>query len=156
MREGRKWIEEALPALPELADESQARVLLAAGILAWLAGDIDAAKSYLNGSLLVCRALSDEAGALKALANLANIANAQGDPESARIDYQDALAIARRLDDPRLIATILCNLAPLAEDCRVAREQLEEALSLHKRFQHDRQEADLLHNLADLDAQEAK
>jgi predicted ATPase len=154
LREGRKWLEESLPAIDRLAEPSRGAVLLAAGILACAAGEMDLAVTHLNGSLAVCRALGDELGAAKALTNLANIASTEGDCATAQNDYEAALAIARKLNEPRLIATILGNLGALVEDAASARQYLLEALALHDRYQHDRQKADILHNLADRNVKE--
>ena len=129
-------------------------ILLRAGVLAWLAGDLGRAREHLDISLAWCKERDDELGVVKALTNLASIATQQGDTLTAQRDYEAGLVVARRLRDARHPAILLGNLGAVRQnigDTEGARRCLEEALDWHRQAGNDLGRADVLHNLADVD-----
>ncbi len=154
LREGREWLNNALPSLDDVPHGDRGAVTLSAGIMAWMDHDIECARAQLSASLAYCRGQNEDIGVVKALANLANIASEEHDYEVARQEYEACLAASCRLDDPRLTATILGNLGGLCKtigDLIAAREHIQRALAFHSRFDNALQKADLLYNLADVD-----
>ena len=67
------------------------------------------------------------------------LAREQGQPEQARVLYEEALTILRRLGDQRSAATVLGNLGNLARhqgQPERAQQLLEEALALHRQMEN--------------------
>lgn len=95
-REGQCWINTMLSHAP--ADAPQAiiaRGQAAAGTMAWLLGDFDAATAHHEAALAGYRAAGDGPGAAWALGNLAVCANERGDLDRALAMYAEAADLAR-------------------------------------------------------------
>jgi len=134
-REGRKWLEWALAASPDHADEWRARARNAAGILAWFQGDYAAARVHLQAGLEVWRQSGDQEGIAHALNNLGLVAWTQGDLEAAHALHEECLALRREIDDRKGIASSLINLGQITIDREAydaAWALLEESLRLHE------------------------
>lgn len=120
-----------LPALPifEEGTDAQASLLLNnnIGVLYWALGDLDAAREYLRRAL--ARAGVDDGSArARALVRLGQVSLEQRDMESADTSVQEALAIARRVDDPVVEADALDLIGQIA----VASGRHEAALDFFK------------------------
>lgn len=90
-REGRRWLEEALACAPADAPPAAlARAHAAAGTMAWLLGDFEAATVHHEAALAGYRAVGDGQRAAWALGNLAVCVNEQGDPGRALALYAEA------------------------------------------------------------------
>jgi non-specific serine/threonine protein kinase len=113
------------------ADEANA--LNWAGILAKLQGDYAQAKSHLERSLEIRRALNDPVAVAASLNNLGTVVKDEGDLARARRLHEESLAIRRRVGDRDAISVSLHNLglvAQLQEDYPGARAFLEESLAI--------------------------
>lgn len=151
--EGREWMGGAMDALEALDEKERGGVMLSAGIMALMAGDVEVARAYLHSSVAYCRVCEDDRGAVKALANLANIEAQLGHYDEARKAYEAGLEVARRSGDDRLTVTLLNNLGAMylfREDYSGACERLEQAVSISAHLSADLVTADIYHNLADV------
>jgi tetratricopeptide (TPR) repeat protein len=153
LSEGRKWCarilakERAAERTPEYA-----KVLNAAGNLAWNQTDYPAARALLEESLAIFRELDDRAGIAQSLNNLGNAAIEQGDYLAARTLYEESLAIRLELGDRRGVATVLCNLGNVAYERGdfTAARVLSEALAISRELGDRGRIADALNNLGNL------
>ena len=100
--EGREWVGESMDALDVVDKTERGSVTLSAEIMAMLTGDFESARVHFQSSLTYCRACSNDQGAIKALANLANIKSQIGNHDEARKAYEAGLEVARRSGDERL------------------------------------------------------
>jgi predicted ATPase len=135
-QEGSVWIERMLER--ETDDPSLlATALHRAGELAYLGGDYETAWSRLERSLAIKRELRDGPGTARRLNLLSIVAAARGDFASARDLANQALALARASDDPRVVGWAELSLgyaAFLLEDREEARAGFERAMERHRGF----------------------
>jgi predicted ATPase/transcriptional regulator with XRE-family HTH domain len=99
--------------------------------------DLQAAKSFFEESLRICRELNDAEQEGWTTFQLGLVAAGRGDPAEAERCYQHCLAIFVRLDDPFAQATVLNQLAMFAEqrgDHAAADGYLARALPLTDRL----------------------
>jgi predicted ATPase/class 3 adenylate cyclase len=87
-------------------DLVRARAVAAAGRLAWVADDMPATEKLHTEALEIYRALGDNAGVARALADLGFQANDEGQLPKARGLLDEAAAVAAPINDPRLTAHI--------------------------------------------------
>jgi predicted ATPase/class 3 adenylate cyclase len=127
--EGRQRLEAALanptPPRPRL----RARALLACGLMALRAGDLDMSWRHSENGLRLYRELGEETGESLALWQLAAVAGARGnESEEARM-YDEGAELARRSGDPLLVGGSLLQQGTRAfsagnrEDARKLFEQ---------------------------------
>jgi len=151
LSEGRAYMTEVLKrAKAGGPTKERASVLNAAGVLARLQGDYEAARMLHEESLTLLRELEDKEGIAAALNNLGNVASELGDHRSAMALYAESLAILRQLGDKVRIAMALGNLGVMAcdqEDYPSARRLQEEGLSLFRELGHKHGIATSLGNL---------
>jgi predicted ATPase/DNA-binding winged helix-turn-helix (wHTH) protein len=136
LSEGRDWCARVL-AKTNSADRSQdrAKVLGAAGLLAFFQADFAAALAQLEESLAIRRQLGDQRGIAIALNNLGNIATDQGDYSLAKALFEETLAIRRERGDRQGIATTLGNLGTVARqlgDLSTSRALQEDSLAIRR------------------------
>lgn len=93
------------------------------GLLARQRGDLTEAERLHTETLAEFRALGEEAGELKVLSNLGDVARAQKGYDLAEAYYREALAISEKHGDLEGQAHLSGNLGQLAQD----RERLNEA-----------------------------
>ena len=148
LAEGRQWcariLAKGVPAEPTL---EYARVVNAAGSLAWHQTDFRAARPLLEQSLALSRALDDRLGLARSLNNLGSLAFEQGDYPAARTLYEESLALWRELGDRRGAAGLLGNLALVAWECGdlvAARTLAQESLALSREVGDQGRVADAL------------
>ena len=139
--EGRQWCARILgkgaPAEPTL---EYAKALHVAGGLAWYQTDYPAARTLLEESLALSRALHDRWGLARTLNSLGNLAIEQGDYPVAQALYEESLALWREVGDRRVAAGTLGNLALVAYECgdlAVARALSQEALALSRELRDE-------------------
>jgi non-specific serine/threonine protein kinase len=114
---------------------ARAGALSAAGIMAWLRGDIATGRPLTVESLALYRELGDKVGIANALNTLGNMARDQGNLAVARACYEQSLSLRRELGDTRGIAASLHNLGRVAHskgDMAAARALIEEAFGLFR------------------------
>ncbi len=142
--EGRKWVEMALlnterelsVPLPELGP-LRAKLLSAAGWMAWEQSDYAVARRFHEASLALRRKLGDRRGISASLNNLGNVALDQGDYIEARRFHEASLAIKRKLSDEWGISMSLNNLGLVARgegDDTWAHALMEESLAVCRKL----------------------
>jgi predicted ATPase/class 3 adenylate cyclase len=150
LAEGRSWAEtflaldttdpsETIAQPSEIAETDRealhvrARALHAVGLMARLQGDLDQARTALERSGALYRAIDDRWCISGNLANLGFIAETQDDLARATELYEESLAIGQAENGPLGGMDALTNLAALAlttGDLDLAQARSEEALSL--------------------------
>jgi predicted ATPase/transcriptional regulator with XRE-family HTH domain len=137
LSEGREQIGRLLDKAKALetlgSSEYLTKALNAAGILADLQGDYDAARLFHEESLALKRDQGDKRGIAISLNNLASVAQQQGDYTTARSLYEESLALKKELGDKWSIAISLNNLGLVVQeqgDYAAARALYEESLAL--------------------------
>jgi tetratricopeptide (TPR) repeat protein len=124
------------------ADEKthdRAKVLHAAGTLAYLQGDYSAAHALLEKSLATRRQFGERKEIAHTLNNLGSLARQRGDFATSRTLHEESLAIRRALGDALGVTTTLNNLGLVAyyecdypaaralfEECRATSRELGE------------------------------
>ena len=99
--EGRRWLEEALALEPgsTVNPSIQANALYGAGMLARFQGDFARARMLCEQSLSLYRALADQTGVLKTLAQLCRITSFQADHEGVKVFMTEAASLIETLPD---------------------------------------------------------
>ncbi|NJN19663.1 MAG: tetratricopeptide repeat protein [Oscillochloris sp.] len=111
-----QWLDEALRVLPAAEGESpelleeRARTYNRLGGVAWMMGNLQAARRYVERSLADFSALDDRSGKADAQNNLGILAEQLGDWHNAIASYQAALAANRRSGRRRAAALSMLNL----------------------------------------------
>jgi predicted ATPase/DNA-binding NarL/FixJ family response regulator/DNA-binding transcriptional regulator YiaG len=154
MIEGREWLRTLLAMpVPAVRPIVRARGLVGEGWLAQLLGDLDAARSLAEESLLLFRTLDRPRGQALALHTLAATAYTEAKLAVARALYEESLALWYEVGDQVEIAWVLSNLGMLAleqADCGAAQAFCEQALP----FLHESEErkvlAEILATLGDV------
>jgi predicted ATPase/DNA-binding SARP family transcriptional activator len=133
LAESRRWLERALVGVGAAPPLLRRRALTAAGAVALLQGDYDAAVHLSELSLAASRETGDQRLVANGLSNLGAIVLAAGDRARARASLEEAVSIARSVDDSRIAALAINNLGDLAlteGDYASARPLFEESLGL--------------------------
>jgi predicted ATPase len=154
--EAQRLYHRALEHASELNDTLAGRILLGNGVLAWARWTHREARALLERALAVLRPLGDERQISRALNGLAVACDELGEFERAESLYTESLEIARRLGNPRAIATVLMNLGILAETHHFDYERAEtlylDCLRVACEDGDPAQQAHVLRNLAELAA----
>jgi non-specific serine/threonine protein kinase len=132
--EGRTWVA-AVVSLPGSASHPTERAILLeqAADFAHRQRDLAPARSLLEESLALWRAVGDRRGIARAQCALADAIFNLGDPGTARVLFEESLALWRELGEKRELARTLYLFAflPLCEEDRAtARALAEESLHL--------------------------
>jgi predicted ATPase/transcriptional regulator with XRE-family HTH domain len=114
LAEGRAGLDEVL-ALEPPAERPvlECRAQYAAGRMAFLQGDREVARRFLEPCLARARELADPELVASTLVQLGHLARDRGDLDRARAQYDESLRIWRDRDDARGIALSLLNLGRL-------------------------------------------
>jgi predicted ATPase/class 3 adenylate cyclase len=154
--EGREQLTAVL-SLPVEAEGAtsvlRAWALQGAGVLAWMQGQAQAARSLYGEGLALFRDVQDKNGIASVLDRLGSAAASQGDYATARSLYQESLALFRELGDTALIGGTLGNLGIVSwyeEDFATARALFEESLAIARQLGISRDIAGVLGNLGEL------
>ncbi|HUP28054.1 MAG TPA: tetratricopeptide repeat protein [Chloroflexia bacterium] len=132
---------------------AQAKVLLRLGALVWAQGDYRSARTYLDSSLEIYRAIDDKKGTAQSLLNLGNVDYYQLDYDAARSHYSEALILYQELSDDQGIATALMNIGNInyyLGQVTNARSLMEESLKLRRKLGDRQGIAQTLHSMADV------
>ncbi len=132
LTEGRHMLERILKHFSEQTSV-RAKVLHAAGLLAFYQDDYARANILLEESLDLSRALPDRLGIAYALTSLGNLTRSRGDYQQATTLYEESLPLLRELGDKRVMALALSGwgLALLAlGEYERAIARCEESLAL--------------------------
>ena len=131
--EGRSWLNRALTAGVDSPPSLRIDPLIGAGLLAYLQGDYQEAIEPSEEALALSREAADSRGVIFAQWNLGEVAINSGDVERAEIVYAEALAAARELGDPWLVAWCLHGFVDLPQfDYETTVASLEEGLQLFR------------------------
>jgi predicted ATPase/transcriptional regulator with XRE-family HTH domain len=135
--EGLAWLDELLAHEADVAVETRALALNAAGNLSrWI--DYPARESRYSASLAIYRELGDQDGIGRLLNNLGMVAQDRHDHKAASALFERALGIFRALGDEYLVALALSNFAVSAMelgDLGRAELMFEEANSIRRRLE---------------------
>jgi non-specific serine/threonine protein kinase len=128
--EGRAWLERAL-TLPE--QDARAEVLLWAGVLAWLQGDVPGAQQRAEDCLAASRTAEDRGTAAAAMGLLGLLSWLRGDYAAARPLTERSLALSRETGDrwTQSRQLDLLGVAALQEgDLEAAEARVDESVRL--------------------------
>lgn len=150
------WLGQAQKSYENLGDLSgEGRTLAQLGEVYRLKGDYADAEVRYRESLRLADRVTDRRARLLARASVlksaGTLANQQGDPDRARLLYEESLAIHRELDDKPGAAVLLNNLGVVAmfqEDYPAAQQLYEESLEILREIGNRWAVAYLLNNLA--------
>ncbi len=117
LSEARQWLEQALPRSEGLELPIRARALNAAGVLAGMQDDNDAAERWFESSLALWRDIGDKGRMAAAVGNLGLIAQNRHDIPRALRCFEEAQALYAAAGDQHGIA------AAIGSRARVARQQ---------------------------------
>lgn len=156
LSEGRTWLDKALvmgTSNPTtLSSRTQARVLRAAGVLAWHQADYETATTHFQASLRLFQELEDRDGIASLTNNLGVVAMHQGDYEAAIQSLEIVLHLRREMGDKRGVSLALNNLGAASGrqgNNALARRYYEESLALNRELGNKYLTALLLTNLGD-------
>jgi predicted ATPase/DNA-binding CsgD family transcriptional regulator len=110
LTEGRNVLERILQQFSEQT-AVRAKVLHAAGVLAYYQNDYARANILLEESLELARALPESLGIAYALTTLGNLSSSKGDYQQATTFYEESLPLLRELGDKRVMALALSGWA---------------------------------------------
>ena len=126
MREGRRWLEQALALSPDGPPRPRAKALVGAGTLAGTLGDYPAARGFLQNALEL--AVGDPVTTTRALTRLGMVAMFEDDVPGAQALQERSLALCREIQDLRWQAPTLFLLG-LARMLRGDLDQAEATLT---------------------------
>jgi len=137
--EMREWLAEGRDRLGKLLNlggaaartKARARVLFAAGTLAWEQGDYASAEPLVQESLQIARGLEDKHGIAVSLNALAVQARDRGDIAGSRALFEESLMLWKESGDQLAVARSLSNLANIVKlqgDYARARSLYEDCL----------------------------
>ena len=153
LSEGREWIESLLAAAPEGPSEAKGGAWRTAGQLAYWQGDSAAGRRFGEESLLICRALGDQAGETKSLFRLGFACLAEGDLAPARRYFEQALELGERIGDTGGIPHLLNAMGEVAYaegNLDEAKARYGEAVVRFRKAGDARSIASVLKNLASI------
>jgi predicted ATPase/class 3 adenylate cyclase len=116
LREGRRWLDEALACSGGEPTEVRARALAIAGRMAWRQGDLERAREFVEESLTIAQRLQHTAATAEALWVLGVIAYIEGDYGRARALCEEAAGHYADLGAMRDQAAVLHDLALFATE----------------------------------------
>lgn len=155
--EGRQWLDAAIDTastgpLPH-SEVAMIKVLLGAGVFAYMHGEYDRAESLIEESLRLARGQEDPTAIALALNGLGDVAETRGQHDRARELYEESLKLERECSDTRGIAQSLQDLGLVArsrgDDARAA-ALFEESLRLERELGDTAGIARSLNNLGDV------
>jgi non-specific serine/threonine protein kinase len=150
LSEARQWLERALPRSHNLSPTVRARALNAAGVLAGMQDDNDAAEAYFLDSLALWRMLGDNARIAAAVGNLGLVAQNRHDIPRALECFEESQSLYEAAGDQRGIAISIGCRARLARQQgqhAEARDLFEQTVGLFRTLGDDMYLANSLANL---------
>ena len=109
LSEGRLWLEGALTGARG-GTSARAKVFNAAGHLAYMQGDLIAARLFYEESLAIRRESGDKRGIVHSLHSLGQVLKAQGEYGQAERLYEESLAVSREMGNNESVAISLYDL----------------------------------------------
>src|SRR3990172_3124651 len=141
--EGQDWLERIIAAGPGAPEALRAKVIYAAGHLAYHRGDLEAMARYLEESLALHRRLGDERGLAETLWMMGWLTVRRGDIVGGIAVMEEGLASFRKTGEPWGIAQTLFSIAQIEllslGHYERAQSLSEEGLAISRRFgmQHE-------------------
>ena len=113
--EGRRWLKTVL-ALPEAGEQTvlRAKVLSAAGELAYVQGDLQEARLLLTESVTLCHELDDDHGLVLPMSTLGRVLVRQGDHVAAASLMKECITLCRKLGSTWELSRSLLTLGTIA------------------------------------------
>ncbi|HET8999262.1 MAG TPA: LuxR C-terminal-related transcriptional regulator, partial [bacterium] len=151
LREGRRWLQQALALGPDIPSRFRARALEGAATLAASLGDQPAARRLLQHAFELAEGIGDSAATTRALSRLSSVVLLEDDPREARALLERSLALWREEHDLRRQAHTLFQLAwarMLLDDLEGAEAALTESLDLSRTLGNRRLAAGVMSDLA--------
>ncbi len=151
LREGRRWLEQALTLGPDVPSRFRARALEGAATLAASLGDQPAARGLLQHAFELAEAVGDSAAPTRALSRLSSVVLVEGDPREAQALLERSLALWRGEHDLRRQGHTLFQLAwarMLLDDLEGAEAALTESLDIWRTVGNRRLAAGVMSDLA--------
>jgi tetratricopeptide (TPR) repeat protein len=133
---------------------AEARAVMGLGELDRREGQLEQARARFNHTLALARKLGADELAQRCLLRLVALEIDAGNLDAAKRYADEALAMAKKLEDPRGEADALVmkgRLALVLEDPTTARERYMEALVLYRRIGADRPAGDVQFSIAQLE-----
>jgi non-specific serine/threonine protein kinase len=140
IREGRRWLDQALAGGAHAPASLRVTALLAAGTLARTAGDYPDARRRLQESLALQLEIEDRAGAARTWFEIAQVAHFLGDFEDLFAACERSLSLYRELGDRHGVAVAVGMEGHAAwhlRDYRRARTSLEESIAVWRELGDD-------------------
>ncbi|MFN8526345.1 MAG: tetratricopeptide repeat protein [Chloroflexota bacterium] len=135
LREGTRWVQQALSAAGDMPPLLRAKLLTADGSLARMLGEFTRAQTALEHGAHLSREIGDREGLAWSLSHLGLVKQWLGDLDTGVTVLEESLNLRRELGDERGIARSLFNLA-VAEDFRCnyhrASELYEQTLEVQR------------------------
>jgi non-specific serine/threonine protein kinase len=150
LSEARQWLEQALPRSEGTALPIRAKAFNAAGVLAGMQDDNDAAEVWFESSLILWREIGDQARMASAVGNLGLVAQNRHDIPRALACFEEAQALYAAAGDQHGIATSIGCRARVARQQgqhREAHELFEQTVELFRELGDDHLLANSLANL---------
>jgi predicted ATPase/DNA-binding CsgD family transcriptional regulator len=110
LREGRRWLEQALALSPDGPLLPRAKALVGAGTLAGTLGDYPAARRFLQDAVELAEAVGDPPATARALTRLGMVAMFEDDIPQAQALQERSLALCREIQDLRCQALTVVRL----------------------------------------------
>jgi ATP/maltotriose-dependent transcriptional regulator MalT len=134
--EGFRWFKRVLPQLEEIPPQRQVRLLVGAGRLAWVNGDISLSAQYNQKALAMARELGDRHSEAWLLCEIAISSSDRPEKYEESVNHcEEGLAIFQEMDDRPGVAYLLNiwgELARLAGDYDQAQKVYEESLTISR------------------------
>lgn len=149
--EGLQWFMRVMPYVEAIPQVYQPPLLVGAGRLAWVNGDLVQSRSFLQRALTLARELGDSHS--EAWAQMA-VAGNTDEQDTFPVNWrrsEEAVAILKALDDKPGLAqafNIQGEIARLAGDYRLARQKYEESLAMSRETGETSREIMLESNLS--------
>jgi tetratricopeptide (TPR) repeat protein len=135
--EGRAWLGEALEACPLDRPHARSKIAWVLAALAWVQGDLDAAKVAAQFGAATAESANDEIGAMRCVEILALCEMEEGQYDRARRHLQDNLARSSALGEQRAGAITMGNLGRLSmleEEFEAAAKLAVDSLAVNRRL----------------------
>lgn len=154
LREGRRWLEQALPLGPDVPSRFRARALVGAATLAASLGDQAEARRFIERAFELAGAIGGPDAVTSAICRLCVVAILENDPQTAQVLGQRTLTLlSGGVEDPQWRAHGLFKLAwgrTLVGDLEGAEAALTDSLNLCHREGNRRLAAAAMSDLARL------
>ena len=155
LHEGRQWLDWVIALFNSGSSDTalQAKVYLAAGMLAWRQSEYSQAVEWMEKSLVLTREIGDLAAISRNLQSLATVESARGNYQRSTAILEEVLALDQESGNRENLAYDYGSLADLAfqqGNYGPAQTFYEESLALHRERGDKNSIAICLHNLGEV------